>query len=775
MTYTDLLYTATKPGRYLGCEVNQVIKSDAQVRFALAFPDIYEIGMSHAGIKILYDILNSIEGVWAQRVFAPWHDMAEAMEKEGVELFSLEEHAPLRSFDILGFSLLYELSYSSVLRMLKLAGIPLRSEQRSDADPIIIAGGPCTGNPTPVMPFFDLIIVGDGEEVLKEMGEIALKIKGRQERIEAFSQIEGVLCPADPKPVKRRILSDLDSYPFPVNPVMPNTGIVHDRLGVEVARGCTRGCRFCQAGMIYRPYRERSAQEVLKTFKEGLSATGYDELAMLSLSITDLSYLQELMQSLNCPSREISLSVPSMRVEGLTEEFASYIAKVKKAGFTMAPEAATERLRAVINKGNSEEDLLRSVETTKQLGWKLLKLYFMIGLPTETEEDVKAIADLSRKVSRNFRGRINVAISAFNPKAHTPFQWERQLSMDEHREKLNFLRGQLRDRFISLKWQDPKLTFLEGIFARGDERLADVIERAAEKGAYLDGWDETFRFENWLEAFDECGIDPAEYHRERSLEEALPWEIVDSRIKKEWLIQERNKAYEASQTADCRYENCSGCGSCAGEIKNHFSEETEMEPLFKEWENHELLHYTVRFTRLGNLRFISPRDWTETIKRAVRRAELPAFYSQGFSPSMKMTLSPPLAFGLASEDEYLQLTLKEALEAQEIIERLNRALPAGAAVLECRRGKLNQPAAYEFKFLKPVELNIPDDATIEKKTKKGFSELKLADFVDCHDSGFIRIKFVDGRTLSPLAICEKFASKPVDAADIIKVNTIFGG
>ena len=764
------LASIARPARYIGAEVNQVIKDpgEVRVRFALAFPDTYEIGMSHAGIKILYHILNAMHGVWAQRVFAPWPDMAEFLERSDTPLFSLEEKRPVHDFDVLGFSLMYELSYTSVVRMLKLARIPFYAAERGAGHPIVIAGGTSTANPAPFLPFFDLVVIGDGEEVIGEIAKTCLETQDRAERLDALSRLPGVFRPGVMQRPVRRILTDLDRYPFPHALVVPNIAIVHDRFGVEVARGCTRGCRFCQAGFIYRPYRERAFPEVVGTFQRGLVATGYDNIAMLALSITDLSYLGALMQSLFCPSREVAVGVPSMRVEGLTDEVARIIAAVRKPGFTLAPEAATERLRSVINKGNTEEDLFRTARMIKGLGWRGMKLYFMIGLPTERDEDIEAICSLSRALAQEFQGGVTISMSAFNPKPFTPFQWEEQISMERQREILAFLQGRLRARNLSLKWHDPHLSFLEGIFSRGDARLADVIMRAEERGAYLDGWSDTFNLHAWMDAFAQVGLDPESYRQPRPPTAELPWDFIDMRIGKDFLVQERQRAYAALQTPDCRSSACSACGVCGGDVANVIKKEASPSPLFPALEKGRC-PYMIGVTKEGLLSLIGQRDWIELLKRAIRRSGLPASYTEGFSPTMRLILIPPIQLGIASQSEYFQVELRHAMPPEKIMAALAAHLPMDARVFSCAPGGLKPVQAYIFKLLRPQRLSIPEDACI----RKGSAGLRVWDFLECVDDETMCIRFVDGRTLSPVVIVNAFGSSPIDLQDVVKVATIF--
>jgi len=507
----------------------------------------------------------------------------------------------------------------------------------------------------------------------------------------------------------------------------------------------------------------------MDSYRQGLAATGYDIVAMMALSMTDLSYLNELIESVHCPSREISVSIPSLRVEGITRRVADLIASVKKPGFTMAPEAATERLRAVINKGNTEDDLFRSASLIKELGWRSLKLYFMVGLPSEEDADIEAICTLSRKLAKAFRGNLTISISCFIPKAFTPFQWEEQASATRYQELLNRLQKHLRHRSITLKWHDPRLSFLEGVFARGDERLSQVLMEAHRRGAYLDGWSDTLHEHAWDEAFEATGIDPSSYLAQRRREQVLPWDFIDMGIKKGFLLSERMRAHGAKPTVDCRDGECSGCGVCSEGLMNILRPKQEPIHLFQEPSAHGVYPYVIGITKEQGLRFLSPREFQEMIRRAIRRAGLEAIYSQGFSPIMRLSTTPPTSYGIASKCEYIQIEIKHPLIPLEISSRINTHLPPGASVIACTEGRLRQVKAFTYKTLRPFSLTLPPDACV---IKEGTS-LLVADYLEYSDPHTLRIAFRKGRTISPVLLLETYSQDKLRLEEIIKTETRF--
>ena len=595
-----MLEKVQKAPRYTGGEMNTALKpwEDAALRFAFCFPDTYEVAMSHLGMKILYHGINSQPDMLCERVCMPWFDMKELMEQEEVPLFSLESRHALSDFDVVGFTLQYEMSYSNILAMLKLGGIALLREERAEDAPIVVAGGPCAFNPEPLADFIDAFMVGDGEEQILELNRVIMT--GRQagmsrlEILKALCKVQGVYvpalydvtynedgtiasmkpnCPEAPEKVLKAIITDLDETYYPTEIPVPYTEIIHDRIMLEIMRGCTRGCRFCQAGMLYRPVRERSLERLVELAESLEGATGYEEISLSSLSSGDYTCLAELIRELirRLKEKRVSISLPSLRLDSVLKDSLEETQKERKTSLTFAPEAGTQRLRDVINKGVTEEDLIEKVRDAFEGGWSSVKLYFMMGLPTETTEDLDGIADLARKVVAEYfavpkaqraKGlRVTCSASVFVPKPFTPFQWEPQDTQEVVKEKQHHLRDALRQvKGVNFNYHESDLSYLEACFARGDRKMGKVLLRAFEKGCMLDGWTEHFKYEAWREAFEETGIDPAFYaHRRREKDEILPWDHIDCGVTKEFLWREKEKSDRAATTKDCR-KGCNGCG-----------------------------------------------------------------------------------------------------------------------------------------------------------------------------------------------------------------------
>ncbi|PRX28978.1 radical SAM family uncharacterized protein [Orenia metallireducens] len=596
----EILPEVSKPTRYMGNELNMIKKdlNQVKVKFALAFPDVYEVAMSHLGIKILYHLLNEREDTVAERVYAPWVDMEQKMREHNLPLFTLENRAKVVDFDILGFTLQYEMSYTNILNMLDLAGIPLKSKDRGEEFPLVIVGGPCAFNPEPLAPFVDVVLLGEAEAAIGELVDQYLVWKdsgaSKKDLLKSLSQIEGLYIPSfyeidynddgevvkfeakndAPEILKKRVIQNLDESYYPEKLILPYMEIVHDRVTLEVARGCTRGCRFCQAGMIYRPVRERSHERIKDLAKKLIESTGYEEISLSSLSTSDYSKIEDLAKKLleEYKDQRVSVALPSMRVDSFSVDLAKELQAVRKTGLTFAPEAGTQRLRDVINKGINEEDLLKTTEAAFKEGWRRVKLYFMMGLPTETLEDIKGIADLAKKVAemgdeirRNSdnkrRVKVGVSVSTFVPKPHTPFQWSKFNTLEEIKEKQQLLRNELRGKDLSFTWTDPYLSTMEAVFARGDRRAAEVMQRAWELGAKFDGWSEHFDYQRWKQAFEESGYNLEEYvYRNFNLEGRLPWDHLEVGVDKGYLRKEYQKAIDVELTPDCRFNNCTGCG-----------------------------------------------------------------------------------------------------------------------------------------------------------------------------------------------------------------------
>jgi len=768
----EILPFVIKPGRYVGNELG-AIKKDHQgkLKAALAFPDVYEIGMSYLGLSILYHLINKRPDCVAERVFAPWVDAEEMLRNSKLPLFSLETHTPLKEFDIIGFSLTYELNYTTVLNILDLAGIPVYSSQRTEDDPLIIAGGPSVLNPEPMADFIDLFALGDGEEIISEiLDEIE---KGKQNEIKRnelllkLSKIPGVYVPSlyevkydvkkrferitpkfpdIPEKIKVRTLPELKSEYYPTAPIIPFLETTHDRLTIEIMRGCPMGCRFCEARIVYYPKRERPLEDIVKQAEIGIANSGWDELSLLSLSTTDYSKLEELAKILHEKfySKRVSISLPSLRPDTFSLELAQLLTRIKKPGLTFAPEAGTFRLREIICKNLAEEDLFNTVKIAYSSGWNLIKLYFMIGLPTEEKEDLEGIIHLLKKIlaiGKQIEGRknVNVTISPFTPKPHTPFQWEKQEDVDDLQEKMDYLKSGLKRGNLNLKFRNPKVSYLEGILGRGDRLLSRVIYSAWKKGARLDAWTEHFRYQIWEEAFGETEVDPSFYSQTRDLAQSLPWDHIDKGIRKEYLQKEKNRAYTFREEfvppeGEVKVEDMiekkvveklisppEELAKSSSEAYGRKKKRKGASPALTVARSRVRL----KWSKSEEVRFTSHLDVGRTFERTIRRSGIPIAYSEGFHPHQKVAFGPPLPLGFISDSEYLDIQLTQPYSSAALY-RLNQALPPGFEFSETKPilGRSESLSSVINLALYEVKLDYPDEE-ITKKIQSILSQKNL--------------------------------------------------
>ena len=851
----ELLPILPKPSHYLGTEWGSIHKppDDVDVHIALAFPDMYEVGMSYLGQKILYSVANAIDWVWAERAYAPTLEAAEIMREHGALLASMESDTPLKDLDLVSFSLTNELCYTSILFMLDLAGIPFHADKRGEEYPLIMAGGGCAFNAEPVAPFFDFMVLGDGEEVLGKILSVLRESKAEKlpkaEVLLRLKDVQGVYVPAffdeTGKPllegheqVHKAVVQELDSAWIPTTPVLPFGQAVHDRLTLEIARGCTRGCRFCHAGIIYRPVRERTQDALAKALTEGISESGFGETSFLSLSTGDYSALDSLFSETfdRCAAEQVAISLPSLRVGSISERLMDLMTRLRRTGVTIAPEAGSQRLRDVINKGVDEAALLEHTYRLFERGWQQVKLYFMIGLPTETMEDIEAIFELCDKVLRNApqgmkRLQVTAAISPFIPKPHTPFQWERQISLDEIRERVFHLRDLFKTRRkLKLRWHEPETSWLEGVISRAGRELAPAVEQAYANGAIFDSWRDHFKLSAWTDAFEQLGIDAESYLAERDVDARMSWDHLDSGVTRKFLLTERRRAFAEKITGDCRYDICRNCGVCAfdgrtstlvgeGEElkpsvvyevrdqvteKRSDSDEPREVPKFADSKPPEIAedltvkaaHFRVFHEKTGGARFLSTLELQPTLERAMRRAGVKTSFSKGFHPLPLISFGRALPVGVSSLDEWFNVFLRENLSAGELRKRLQANLPDGLAInrVEPLSMGRKQPQAVAERYVLSCkgeesgrgewtkawqEFADAPEMVVERKTKKGMKDTDIRPFaasVDINEtSGEIRIEFDwRERYISPLVIVRAVVPElTLMDYDVVKLEQIF--
>lgn len=741
-----IAHCLSKPARYTGGEFNSVVKNfdETACRIVLALPDVYEVGMSNLGLAILYSILNRRDDTLCERVYAPWIDAEKFLREENLPLFALESKRNVRDFDFLGFSLQYEMIYTNVLNMLDLAKISLYASDRADDEPFIIGGGPCVYNVEPVADFFDFFIVGEAEEVFGEVVEAFIawkssgKVGGRRGFLKNLLGVKGIYVPSFYEPIYsgekflslktldnappkifKRVVKDFDATPSVEKPVVPFMEIVHDRAMLELFRGCSRGCRFCQAGMTYRPVRERREETLRAQARRLIDSSGWDEISLTSLSSADYSCLNRLIDDLKEDFRneKVSFSLPSLRIDSFSIELAEKVQTVRKSGLTFAPEAGTQRLRDVINKNVTEENLLDACAAAFAKGWRNVKLYFMMGLPTETDEDIAGIAELARKVAQLKRGvKVTISVACFVPKPWTPFQWFGQISEAEFERRQNLLKDLIRDKAITYNWHNAKLSVLEGVLARGDRRLAKVIEAAWRNGAKFDGWSDLFKPEIWSAAFEACAISPEYYSgRERDFWEPLCWEHTSPGVEKSFLLADWEKSQAGETTPDCRRTTCTGCGVC---MKLQCAIRNAQCVMNDKPDNNSLLpfpislsptKYRAQIRKGAEIAVLSHLDYMNVFMRALIRSKLPAAWSEGFNPHLKVSFATALAVGVTSDCEYVDFELTRPVEAFDVAKRLNAQLPSGAEILRLKKLRGKSKPVMSLVDLSRYEVRLPFD------------------------------------------------------------------
>jgi radical SAM family uncharacterized protein/radical SAM-linked protein len=771
--YGELLQIVEKPSRYIGTELNSTHKKrdEVDLRVALVFPDLYDLGLGNLGLLILYAILNDLPWCWCERAYTPAPDMEALLRKRGLPLFMNESKDSLAAADLIGFTLQSELTYTNILNAIDLAGLPLRTRDRADDAPLICAGGPSVFNPEPLAPFMDFFVIGEGEDIIVEIAEILRGIKDRPrlERLEALAKLEGIYVPElypfetlpdgrilpkeDAPKIVKKLVNNLDGARFPTNYIVPYTQQVHDRVGLEVLRGCTQGCRFCQAGMVTRPVRERSIEKIDELMERTLAATGYEEISLVSLSTCDFSQPRTLVQTAvdRAHKDNVGVSLPSLRLDSFSVELADMVAGVRRSGLTFAPEAASPRLRAVINKWIPDEELLKMSFQAYQLGWNHVKTYFMIGLPTERDDDIEAIVDLCKRTvalgrTVNPKAKVNTGVSTFVPKPFTPFQWAEQISMEETERRQAILEAGFRGNgTIKFGRHNPATTWIEGLLTRADRRGADLLEQAWRNGARLESWDEHINLKAWQDAVEQTNYDVHYVFREWDINERLPWDHIDAMIPKEWFQEDWGRALELKHAADCRAGKCHLCGVIyrERELCKHMLKRQKAGRIAEEnWVRKEqpprvepepVQRLRLRIGRTGEVRFISNLELINAWIRALRRARAPLSYSQGFHAHPKLTFSSAPPVGEESVGDYMDIILKERVEPVEFLTRLKSVLPVGLLAFEVREVPIKTTAlmatatGFSYTFYATAEpgaiaqrideLMVAGELSVQRRTK----------------------------------------------------------
>jgi len=842
MSYEQILPLVSKPSRYISVEKNAVLKdySKVEASILLCFPEVYEIGMSHLGLKILYHILNRMEFVAAERCFAPWVDMEAELRRFNQSLLSMESQKPLRSFDFVGFSLQSELTFTNLINMLDLSFIPVWSKDRGEEDPIVLAGGPVTSNPEPCADFIDAFLIGDGEEALPELMEFYRVAKKRgmsRERIlvgianipgfyvprfyrEVYSE-DGVYAGVEriseevPSKIVRRFVAELDPGFYPDNPVVPHTAPVQDRLVVEVVRGCTQGCRFCQAGYIYRPIRELPIQEIKKITEDGIRKTGYDEVGLVSLSTADYSDVSQMVSEVSevTSPRNAAISLPSLRADRFSVELADSVRQIKQTGFTFAPEAGSVRLRQVINKNISNEELLASARMAFDKGWSTVKFYFMVGLPTETWEDLDETIELIRQIEKIAKGypkkmTVNVSFGPFVPKAHTPFQWDAFMDCEEITKRQQYIRRAVASKIVQFKWQAPELSHFEAVVSKGNRSVAQGLYKAFEAGSRFEGWQETFNYNKVMQAFTEASVDIGYWSSEKSVDAALPWDHIDSSIKKKYLQFERKKAFrtENKTTTDCRFGDCHYCGIPTPKVDIRLKHEkpSEEELTLRRETNKSVsrpsesfahsrsegFRYRLFYSKTGKAKFLAHTDLIRLIQMGLAACSFPMTWSRGFTPRPVMQFGPVLPLGVESLAEVADLWVYAEI-SQEMINALNQYLPTGVQIQEFFKVDLNQKSLSLLFPYAVYSLDVPShmgqcvDALRDFDSRESFvvdhrdkeidlkKAIRTLEIVDRRLMMELNVSSQDGQNANPIMVVDKVLGIPKEQLGMVTLRKEF--